>query len=71
MKDFLKGVKGMQPMRGKGLKKLIYGKYTIDKKKLGRGVLSISYPNGHQVSYYLLVYMKIYEVLLSYHSQWL
>ena len=39
-------------MTGTGLKKLIYGKYVIDKKKLGKGILSISYPNGKKVPGY-------------------
>jgi hypothetical protein len=52
MKGFIKGIKGMEPTIGKGLKKLIYGKYIIDKKKLGKGILSISYPNGKKVSGY-------------------
>ena len=37
---------------GRGLKKIQYGKYMIDKKKLGKGVLSISYPNGKKVNGY-------------------
>ena len=39
-------------MTGEGLKKIVYGKYMIDKKKLGKGVLSISYPNGKKVNGY-------------------
>ena len=39
-------------MTGEGLKKISYGKYMIDKKKLGKGVLSISYPNGKKVNGY-------------------
>jgi hypothetical protein len=35
---------------GYGLNKIAYGKYLIDKKKLGKGILSISYPNGRKVN---------------------
>jgi len=54
-RDELRTIKKKEPklkVTGKGLKKLIYGKYTIDKKKLGKGILSISYPNGKKVPGY-------------------
>jgi hypothetical protein len=39
-------------MKGSGFKKLHYGKYLIDKPKLNKNVLSITYPNGKKVNGY-------------------
>ena len=52
---------------GRGLKKIQYGKYMIDKKKLGKGVLSISYPNGKKVNGYpnMKVSEGVKKVLLN------
>ena len=46
----IKSITGNLEVLGSG--KITYGKYQINKKKLGKGILSISYPNGKKVNSY-------------------
>jgi hypothetical protein len=61
-----KNIKGIT-ISGTGMSKFKYGKYLIDKKKLGKGLLSISYPNGKKVNGYpnMKVSGDVKKVLLN------